>query len=136
MTKSEINHFDTTNENKIEKLKSRVLALELVFLLFVLFETYKIYRVLKDEWDFLTSLEDPIKHRESDGCLMKFLHRCGIEPSSIEGKNGVVVLVNVVRGLCKALFHSVFKIARMVLNILQRSFFNALDMISMVLLIV
>jgi len=67
---------------------------------------------------------------------MKFLHRCGIEPSSIEGKNCVVVLVNVVRGLCKALFQAVFKIVRMVINILQKSFFNALDMISMVLLIV
>ena len=64
MTKSEINHFDTKNENKIEKLKTNVLALEVVFLLFVLFETYKIYRVLKDEWDFLTSMEEPPKHRE------------------------------------------------------------------------
>ena len=111
--------------------------LEVIFLAFVLFETYKIYKILKEEWDFLTSLEQQqrtVKMRTRDGAYMRFLHCIRVEPHRIEGQNFVVVLVNIIKGLCLTAFASVFKIARLIMNILKKSFFNALDMISMVLM--
>jgi len=136
-TKAEIDHFNTSHENKVDKKKSNALMLEVIFLAFVLFETYKIYKILKEEWDFLTSLEQQqrtVKMRTRDGPYMRFLHCIRVEPHRIEGQNFVVVLVNIIKGLCLTAFASVFKIARLIVNILKKSFFNALDMISMVLM--
>jgi len=109
--------------------------LEFLFLLFVLFETYKIYTTLQDEWEFMSGLERPVpKDRQDDGAFTRLLHRVGVEPQRIEGQNPIVVLVNVTKGLCLAAVAGVLKIAQLLTNILRKSFFNALDMVSAVVL--
>ena len=104
-------------------------------MLFVLFETYKIYTTLQDEWEFMSGLERPVpKDRHEDSAFTRLLHRLGVEPQRIEGQNPIVVLVNVTKGLCLAAVAGVLKIAQLLTNILRKSFFNALDMVSAVVL--
>lgn len=132
-TKSEFNHFDLSNESDVDSKKKTILLWELVFVLFVIFETYKIIITLKTEWIFLTSLEIPPKYRAQDNALMRFMHRCGIDPNLIEGRNFIVVFYNVIKGLCISIIKLVLKIVILLTNILQKSFFNALDMVSIML---
>ena len=64
---------------------------------------------------------------------MRFMHRCGIDPNLIEGRNFIVVFYNVIKGLCISIIKLVLKIVILLTNILQKSFFNALDMVSIIL---
>lgn len=127
----ELNHFDQSNENGVDGKKSSALWLEFFFLLFVLFETYKIYTTLQDEWEFMGTLErDTGRGRPGDSAFTRLLHRCGVEPQRVEGQNPIVVLVNVTKGISLAAVAGVLKIAHLLTNILRKSFFNALDIVS------
>ena len=62
-TKSEFDHFDTSNDSSVDQKQRTILLWEIIFLCFVIFETVKIINNLKAEWLFLTSLEIPPKYR-------------------------------------------------------------------------
>lgn len=64
---------------------------------------------------------------------MQFIHRCGIDPNLIEGRNFIVIFYNVIKGICISIIKLVLKIIILLTNILQKSFFNALDMVSIIL---
>jgi hypothetical protein len=64
---------------------------------------------------------------------MKFIHDCGIDPNLIEGRNFIVILYNLFKGICFAIVKLVFKIITLITNVLQKSFFNALDIVSIIL---
>ena len=87
-TKAEIGHFNSAHESSVDKKKSNALMLEAFFLVFVLFETYKTYKTLKEEWDFLTSLEPEqrkVAARAGAGGCMRVLSWIGVEPHRVEG---------------------------------------------------
>ena len=54
---------------------------EFLFLAFVIWETYYSWKVLKGEWDFIsTELEEPSTIRPDDNMIIRVAKRCGIAP--------------------------------------------------------
>lgn len=72
-----------------------------MFLLFVAWEFIKLYSMIKDEWTFLSKLEEDEDSNNSERTFVqRLLIQVGTDPDTIHGMNIVVLLVTLIKGLC------------------------------------
>ena len=72
-----------------------------MFLIFVAWEFIKLYSMIKDEWTFLSKLEeDEDSNNIERTFVQRLLIQVGTDPDTIHGMNIVVLLVTLIKGLC------------------------------------
>lgn len=64
-------------------------------------EFIKLYSMIKDEWTFLSKLEEDEDSNNSERTFVqRLLIEVGTDPDTIHGMNIVVLLVTLIKGLC------------------------------------